>query len=100
MMATRAWLTSARSTGVENLDDLLNRSCPPCRLQPGRVYTKHSKPDTLTTLPRPRSSANLARPINGSLQEEQTTAHRRQRPAVFGETSTLFIAYKLTNAPF
>lgn len=32
--------------GVENLDDLLNRSCPPCSLQHGRVYTKHLKPDT------------------------------------------------------
>jgi hypothetical protein len=29
-----------------NLDDLLNRSCPPCYLQHGRVYTNHLNPDT------------------------------------------------------
>jgi hypothetical protein len=30
-----------------NLDDLLNRSCPPCYLQHGRVYTNHLNPDTI-----------------------------------------------------
>ena len=46
MMTTRAWLTSDRSPGVENLDDLLNRSCPPRYHQQGRVYTNPTKPDT------------------------------------------------------
>jgi hypothetical protein len=32
--------------GLEDLDDLLNRSCPPCYLQQGRVYTNLLKPDT------------------------------------------------------
>ncbi len=46
MMATRAWLTSDRSTGLENLDDLLERPCPPRYPHPGRVYANHLKPDT------------------------------------------------------
>lgn len=46
MMATRAWLTSDRSTGLENLDDLLERPCPPRYPHPGRVYTNRLKPDT------------------------------------------------------
>lgn len=46
MMATRAWLTSDRSTRRRNLDDLLNWSCPLCCPQQGRVYTNHLKSDT------------------------------------------------------
>jgi hypothetical protein len=32
--------------GCRNLDDLPNRSCPPCYLQQGRVYTNQLNPDT------------------------------------------------------
>jgi len=32
--------------GCSNLDDLLNRSCPPCYRQQGRVYTNYLNPDT------------------------------------------------------
>jgi hypothetical protein len=32
--------------GVENLDDLSNRSCPPCYLPQGRVCTNRLNPDT------------------------------------------------------
>lgn len=46
MMAARAWLTSNRSTGLENLDDLLERPCPPCCPHQGRVYANHLNPDT------------------------------------------------------
>lgn len=32
--------------GCRNLDDLPNRSRPPCYLQQGRVYTNQLNPDT------------------------------------------------------
>ena len=35
-----------RRSRCRNLDDLPNRSCPPCYLQHGRVYTNHLNPDT------------------------------------------------------
>ena len=38
---------------VEDSDDLLKRSCPPCYHKQGRVSTNQPKPDTLTTLPGP-----------------------------------------------
>jgi hypothetical protein len=31
---------------AQNLDDLPNRSCPPCYFQHGRVHTNHINPDT------------------------------------------------------
>src|SRR3954452_12758830 len=47
-----------------NLDDLPNRSCPPCYLQHGRVYTNHLNSDTTYdfagTLPdHPRSKGTF-----------------------------------------
>ncbi len=35
-----------RSIRRRNLNDHLNRSCPPCYHQQGRVYTNHLKPGT------------------------------------------------------
>jgi hypothetical protein len=59
MMAARAWLTSDRSTGLENLMIFWNGHARPATHTQGRVYTNHLKPDThhdfagaLTSSPR------------------------------------------------
>jgi hypothetical protein len=56
--------------GCRNLDDLPNRSCPPCYLQPGRVYTNHLNPDTgydfAGTLPPGACLTVAANPTTGA----------------------------------
>jgi hypothetical protein len=79
--------------GCRNLDDLPNRSCPPCYLKQGRVYANHPKPDTpAATLPGPwGETPELTNepPHGGELSGRQwgdpNGRQRGEPPAAYGE---------------